>query len=361
MGPSRQRTDYGATPSESRNEYPNSGATDPSQPIEEAELIARIGGEVVLAGEVLPQINQRINANREKIPDSMIPGLKREAMRNYVNQMIDMKLLYSEFRRNIPKENLPQLEQNIAEQFEKRQLPRLMEEMKVETRAELEAKLRETGTSIKDQQRAFGEQAVAMQWLRSQLNPDAVITKKEMLDYYHEHIEDYTFKSKVLWEEILIPFDRFPTKEDAYRRAAEVGNLVFLGKSDFATVAKTHSHGFTAAEGGRQDWTSQGSLVSETLDRALFTLPVGARALSPILESDRGFHIVRVIERKPAGRTSFKEAQVEIRKRLLEEDLEKQRKEYLAKLRRDARVWTIFDKDSETQVGRRNDPGAAAR
>ena len=80
-----------------------------------------------------------------------------------------------------------------------------------------------------------------------------------------------------------------------------------------AAVARADSDGRTAAAGGLRDWTTKGSLAAEELDRALFGLPIGQ--LSPILESDTGYHIVRVIDRQEATRTSFPEAQDESARR----------------------------------------------
>ena len=57
----------------------------------------------------------------------------------------------------------------------------------------------------------------------------------------------------------------------------------------------------------------------------------------------QGFHIIRVVDRTTAGVKPFVKAQVEIRKKLKQEKIDKEIKEYLAGLRKDTRVWTIFD------------------
>ena len=48
--------------------------------------------------------------------------------------------------------------------------------------------------------------------------------------------------------------------------------------------------------------------------QAIFSLPIGQ--LSPILEDERGFHIVRVVERQDMSRTPFSELQPEIKKKI---------------------------------------------
>ena len=89
------------------------------------------------------------------------------------------------------------------------------------------------------------------------------------------------------------------------------------------------------------DWTTQGSLASDEVDRFLFTAPIGQ--LSPIIEDDRGFQIVRVVERKMAGRVPFTEVQQEIKKRIKDERGAEAMRLYVAGLKNRVSVWTIYD------------------
>ena len=57
-------------------------------------------------------------------------------------------------------------------------------------------------------------------------------------------------------------------------------------------------------------------------------------------------HIVRVIEREPAGRIPFLEAQVGIRETLMMDRRQVATDEYLSKLRARTPVWTVFDDPS---------------
>ncbi|MCR4415205.1 MAG: peptidyl-prolyl cis-trans isomerase [Thermoguttaceae bacterium] len=110
-----------------------------------------------------------------------------------------------------------------------------------------------------------------------------------------------------------------------------------------ATSAKERSDGPTAANGGLRDWTSRGSLTAEILDRAIFGLPVGE--MSPILEEDKLMHIVRVVERQEAQRTPFAEAQAEIREKIRKQRETAAREAFLARLRQQIPVWTVFDEE----------------
>ena len=120
----------------------------------------------------------------------------------------------------------------------------------------------------------------------------------------------------------------------------------------FAEVAKAKSHGFTAADGGVHDWTTLGALKCEELNEALATLELGPDERRH--RKRAGFHIVRVLERKEAGRTPFTEAQAKIRETLGSAS----RKQVLlaaelAEVRKTARVWTISTaKSTATRLAR---------
>ena len=144
------------------------------------------------------------------------------------------------------------------------------------------------------------------------------ITYEALLAYYQDHLKEYEFPAQVKWEELMVRFDRCGgDRNEAWRQLCEMGNEVWqtaaanpgLRGPVFAAVAKAKSHGVTAAKGGFHDWTTLGALKCEDMNNALATLAVGQ--MSDGIESDKGFHIVRVLERKEAGRTPFTDAQAD--------------------------------------------------
>jgi hypothetical protein len=64
-----------------------------------------------------------------------------------------------------------------------------------------------------------------------------------------------------------------------------------------------------------------------TLNQAIFSQPVGK--LSERLEDQRGFHIVRVIEREDAGQVPFVDAQVDIKESIRKQKIRKQITDYV--------------------------------
>jgi hypothetical protein len=335
------------------------GVAPESRPIAGSEIIARADGQVILASDVLWQANQIIHANRDRIPPEQVEEVRKMLLRQQLFSLVDAnmtfldsKLLFADFVRNVPAENLPKIEEQIAEGFEKQELPRLIKMLKVKDRAELDDLFRASGTSVKDVQKQFLEKIVAGEWLRQRTPKSKPVTHEEILAYYQDHLKEYEYPAQVRWEEIMVRFDRVEGGRDAaWQKLAEMGNEVWQAAAKnpnvrgpvFAGVAKEKSHGFTADEGGIHDWTPLDSLACQDMNTALATLALGQ--MSDGIESPLGFHIVRVLERKEAGRTPFTEAQEAIKKLLEQEQKATLVAAEIAKLRENARVWTIFDGD----------------
>ena len=348
---------YAVAPPSAANPGLTGGQSLPSTlvPLEGGQIIARVGGEVIVAGDILPRVNQIIKEQMAKMPPEQLAKVppedieraKRQLMQKELLSLIETKLLFGDAKRTIPKDNFPKVLEKLDEQFDKAEMPHLIEDAKVTNRLELDQKFIQQGTSLIQQKRAFSERLLATEWLKQQIDFKRIMTHDEMLAYYHDHLADYEFEAKAKFEEIMIRFDRFPNKGAAYAALAALGNQLLSG-AILAELAKANSHGPTAREGGQYGFVSRGSLVHPILNEAVFTLPVGQ--LSQILESESGFHIIRVLERNDAGRTPFEQTQEEIGKKLQRVEADKQIKQYLGQLRRETRVWTTFDGPVEQQA-----------
>jgi parvulin-like peptidyl-prolyl isomerase len=325
----------------------------PPQIFESAQILARIGTETILASDVVPLAEQALQEKLKEVPEAQRAAVTREQYdalkwqftKVLLAQLVEVKIRYADAVANIPKENLPQVKASINESFDKTALKKLMEKYQATTRKELEEKMAAQGQSLDRQRQMFLERSLAGGWESQHVKENREIPVSEQLGYYQQNIADFEYPSKARWEELMVSFDRFNSKDEAYRAIAEMGNDVLRG-ADFAEVAKARSHGPTRFQGGVYDWTTKGSLVSKLLDEAIFGLPIGR--MSQFLEDEQGVHIVRVIERVDAGRKEFLEAQAPIRQKLRDADIERQKKEFVAKMKARTPVWTIFDPPAGT-------------
>ncbi len=310
------------------------------EPCDGTRIIARVGSEAIFESEALGAVNEILEANKDRIPPNQLERQRDMLIQQRLKSLIETKLIFLDARRTIPDEGWNQVEKQIANYFEDNELPRMLKKTEVNSPQELDRKLRQYGTSLEREKRAFIERSLAQQWAHQQVKRDEEITYDQMVVYYREHLKEFTTPTRVKWEELMVRYSKYPTKVAAFEAISRLGNQVFQG-APLDQVAKTGSDGHTADDGGQWDWTSQGSLANQQIDQAVFNLPVGQ--LSPIIAGDKGYHIIRVVQREEETVQPFLEAQVDIKKKILDERSRKQFAEYMAELERKTPVWTVYD------------------
>lgn len=321
-------------------------ANVPPQGVEQrfdgVERIAQVGNEFILMVDIMSQVNDVLAKNADRIPPNQLEQARQFLLKQRLEQAIETKLVMSDVRRKIPADKMKEIQAKIGETFDEVEVPKAMARGNFTSRAQLEEDMRKLGSSIDRERRAFVERMLAMSWVQQNVKYDEEVTHEQMLAYYQEHAKDYDNAGRVRWQHLQVRFDKHPSKQAAYAVLADAGNKILTG-ADFGEVAKTVSDGWTANNGGQHEWTTQGSLSSDVLNRVLFTLPVNQ--MSPILEDDKAFHIVKVLERREAGRTPFTEVQAEIKQKIKQGRSSVAADKYLAKLKSTTQVWTMFDAD----------------
>ncbi|MCS7304375.1 MAG: peptidyl-prolyl cis-trans isomerase [Thermoguttaceae bacterium] len=321
---------------------------------EGARVLARVGSDVVLmsdlwvtAEQFLISIYWRQKSRDRRLPSPSVEEIwfQRESFvqaqfSTLLSQLVDAKLAYYDAVAVVGQEALKNMEEQVARHFEKVELPKFFAFYQVQTYQELDARLRQGGTSVARHRRLYFERSLAAQWLAQKVKVNEEVGYEEMWAWYQANRSRFEQPAQARWEQISVRISKYPSRQAAWAALAHAGNQVLDGRP-FAEVARQYSDAPNAAEGGQRDWTTQGSLRSEILDQAIFSLPVGA--MSPILEDGDWLHIVRVIDRQEARRIPFEEAQVKIREEIRKQRSQIQQQAYLDQLRQRVPVWTVLD------------------
>lgn len=331
-----------------------SGAAAAGQPagvqsLDNARVVARVGPEVVLEGDLLtPTALAWLDKVSGGLTPEQVRELKTQICRQVIKQHVESMVIYVDACRTIPEDRIPEIEKKVNEAFDQQQLPRLVKDAGVANALEYDQLLRSRGQSLDRIRKTFFERALAQQWIQQKVVNEEEIPHAEMIAWYQNHLAEYDYPAKARFEQLTVKITAGRPRGQAWNMLAAMGNDVMQGKA-FADVARSRSEGPTAANGGSYDWTTRGSLVSKVIDDAVFTMPVGQ--LTAILDDGSALHILRVIERTDAGRTPFIEAQVGIRNQLQEERRKRQMDEYFATVRDRTPVWTIFDDEPGSEPG----------
>lgn len=309
------------------------------EPLESARIVALVGNQAILAGDLMPQIYQILKAQNIP-PDQLTAAQQMELLRQILPRAIDAKLVYLDFLRTVPPDRLPTIEERLDQQYDQDRMSEAMELVKVSSPAELDAKLREFGSSLDKQRRSFGEQVMMKTIVDQKVRGLIRISRDDLWQYYQDHKETYRIDPKARWQLLSARFDRCAGQAGTRQAIEQMAELLKRGVP-WTQIAEKYSHDVRASDGGQYDWTTEGSLVSDVIDKAIFSIP--PNQVSPILEDKTGMHLVQVHERIEGGYVPFEQTQAEIKEKLNKERFDSQLKEFVEELRKTTYVWTIFD------------------
>lgn len=330
--------------------------TKPQEPtlilFQPGELVAVVGTEHILAGDMHVFIQPIIEQNRDKIGGApQEAALRAQLTRQVLPQYIEVKAMYLEFFRDMvgsasPKEfetTRKQVVTKAGKIFFEKQVPNLLKKYDAKDLQELESKLRDKSMSLRALQSQFIEQVLSGQVEQKYIPEEYEIDRDDIIHYYQEHRENWEVPAKARWRQLTARFDKYPTRTEAQQAIQTMGNEIYLGGKSFEAVAKQSSQGFTADQGGVFDWTSQGSLKSRQLDEAIFTL--APRKLSQIIEDDLGYHIIEILEREAAHTEDLAVSQSEIRKTLSRKKRDEATEQLRERIMKRTPIWTRWPED----------------
>jgi len=139
----------------------------------------------------------------------------------------------------------------------------------------------------------------------------ATATDKELEEYFNQHQEDFRLKETVGAQHILFKTEgKKPEEVEAIRtKALSVLERAKKGE-DFAALAKMYSEDSTATQGGNLGEFPRGQMVPE-FEKAAFSLGVGA--ISDLVQTQYGYHIIKVNKKQEARLRPFTEMKEAIR------------------------------------------------
>lgn len=146
-------------------------------------------------------------------------------------------------------------------------------------------------------------------------------------------VEKGTLKSKDAVNTAHILF-RIPAGDEAAAAEAKAKAEKTLAElkagADFATLAKERSEDGSAAGGGELGWRDRGGLVGP-YEKAAYALKPGE--ISGLVRSQYGYHIIKLLEHRPAQTLSFEQAKEQLLAKIRNELMGKRRDEWIKPFR----------------------------
>jgi peptidyl-prolyl cis-trans isomerase SurA len=281
------------------------------------------------------------------------PADNYRLVKTVLDDMIDRTIVTQEAKREI--KNKKQLDLFIKQAdkiWMDEEMPPLLRQTATTNIYELKQKLEEREESLDEIQEAFRKEFLFRGFLEYKIGPKLRVDLPEMVDYYQAHIREFDQPATITWREVMVEVSKHPDRLAARRKADALLARLLRGE-DLAVLARAESHGPNRSAGG--SWqTSPGGYAVPAVNAALSALPLGQ--ISQVIEGPSSYHIVRVEARRAAGPATFAEMQDRIRTAVRSEKVAKESNAYIAKLRNNTVVVTVFDGPAVKRTSGVSDP-----
>jgi peptidyl-prolyl cis-trans isomerase C len=174
-------------------------------------------------------------------------------------------------------------------------------------------------------------------YVDSKIEPLVTVTADEVSNYYNQNPQMFERPDMVRALHIFVRISQGAdqAEKDAAKARVTAARQRVINGEDFAQVATEVSEGREASSGGDLGFFSRDSMVPAIADAA-FALDIGE--ISEVLESQFGFHVIRVEEKRAASKMAFDEAKEPLEQMLREQKAGERVSQVLAELNQKATI-----------------------
>jgi peptidyl-prolyl cis-trans isomerase C len=222
---------------------------------------------------------------------------------------------------------------------------------------EFKKKLAEYGQSFDNVKEDIRKGLARNRFMETQWAGKINVTEEDARKYYQENSKQFETTEQVRASHILIKpvltdpnvdpnADPNEPKAEAKAKAEDLLKQI-KGGADFAELAKANSNCPSAANGGDLGFFSRGDTTPE-FENVVFELEIGQ--ISNVVETEYGYHIIKVTDHKDAGTTSFEQAKEDIIKQLTQTKQSEIAEEYIRSLKTGAKIVYPPGKEPSSQA-----------
>ncbi len=273
----------------------------------------------------MARVRSQFARSGRSLKESQLPDIKNRVLETLVNR----ELLYQESQNKGVKVEDAEVNQQVD--ILKKRFPKEDEfkaallEMKI-SEAELKSQIRK-GMAIQ-------------QFVDKDLVQDVKVSETEVKDFYINNPNMFKQSEQVKASHILIKVDTQAdksAKDQANKKIKEIQKKLEDG-GDFAALAKEYSEGPSNVDGGDLGYFERGRMVKPFEDAA-FKLKPGE--VSDMVETPFGYHLIKVVDKKPESVVSYENAKERIAQYLEQEKKGKVLERNLEDMRQKAVIKTF--------------------
>ncbi|MDM8540084.1 peptidylprolyl isomerase [Desulfococcaceae bacterium HSG9] len=267
-------------------------------------------------------IRKRFAASGKKLQESQLPEIKKDVLENLINRT----LLFQESVKQGIKIDDTLIKEQLAEMKKRYDNP-----------TDFEKKLEEANLTVNNLEYQIKLGMSVQQLIDKKFVQTTTISSEEAKTYYDANLQRFSQPAQVKASHILIKVD--PKADEAKIREAKekiekIQKRVKKG-DDFAALAKEFSEGPSAPKGGDLGYFGPGRMV-KPFETAAFEMKPDE--VSDIVKTRFGYHLIKVIDKKPTKQFAFEEVQDKLKQFLKEQKVQKEVETYLKQLKESAKI-----------------------
>jgi peptidyl-prolyl cis-trans isomerase SurA len=292
---------------------------------------AIVNDRVITIGDVMAYIQTARAQLLETAKGETLADRLAEAYRGGLEKLVENALIVEEFKKQglaMPDRLVnDRVNEVIAQSFNS-------------DRAAFLAELASQRTTVDEWRETIRERLIVSAMRRQAIGEKSRISPSQVQAYYEQHTDRYSTPPMVKLRLLQLGKGAAGGEHEAKRQQAVLLRGKILGGEDFGEVAAEFSEGSLSAKGGDWGWRNPTDLRAE-LAAAIANLPAGQ--VSDVVETDDGFYLLLVEDRKPAAVTPLAQARPEIEDLLRQAESERLYAEWIARLRQKHSVKIVQD------------------
>ncbi|MBV5341572.1 MAG: peptidylprolyl isomerase [Deltaproteobacteria bacterium] len=298
-------------------------STTAVSPVAAASLkgaVARVNGIDIDAGEL--RRAEKVLLRGQTVPADKQADLDKQA----VEQLISAELLYQAAAKLEIKDLDKQLDAKLAQG-----------KARFKDEQEFKKAIKDLDMDEKDLREYTRRDLLISNFIETKFVSKTVVTEAEARAFYDKNPDKFKQDETVKASHILIGVDAKASADDRKKAREKADKLhkELAGGADFATLAKGNSTCPSSQQGGDLGFFGKGQMVP-AFEKAAFALKPGE--ISAVVETQFGYHIIKVAEKKPASTIAFKDVKTKIEEYLKGQKVNEAIQKYLTDARKSAKI-----------------------
>jgi len=292
-------------------------------------VAATVNGDVITLREL-----ERTAGSALVDADQLPPGPERDQARGRaLRAAFDLLVADRLFKEQVKKLDLTVTEAQVDAQIESIKEQNHFDDLQLDQALMTQGLTR---TAFRDRVRGQLQDFAVLQY---KVGGRVKVSDQELESYFRSHPQEFGGEDEVRVSHIFLPLGEGASGPEVRQVEEDAGRVVqrLSAGEDFAQVAREVSRGPSADSGGDLGWLRRGT-IQKTLEEAVFSLKDGQ--VSAPVRAGSGVHILKAEGHRKGGGRSFAEVKEEIRDRLVNEQAESYRTQYVAELRHEAQIET---------------------